>query len=273
MLEQAGYRVRTMPHALDSDGHLAGGDLDRAADLQDAFDDPDIAAVYCTRGGYGCSRLIPHLDLDRIAASGKLFLGFSDITALHAALNRRGMPTVYAAMALTFHWDREPYVVQSLLNAFRGDVEIPAEAPLGRTLVGGVAEGTTSGGCLCLIGDSIGTPDEVRFEDNIVLIEDVDEAPHRIDAMLTHLLNAGLAQRAAGFVIGEMTGTDAKVDEGIGGKPWREIVMERLMPLGKPMVVDFPFGHCKNMLSLPLGLRARLDADAGTLDYLEPLCQ
>lgn len=272
LIEESGYRVKLMPHALESDFHLAGTDEARASDLQAAFDDPEVKAVYCTRGGYGCARLIKHLDLDRIAASEKLFLGFSDITTLHAALNRRGLPTVYAAMCLTFNWTRQPFVWQSVLNALTGVVEIPAEAPKGQTVVGGAAEGKVVGGCLCLITDSIGTPDQVEFKDNLLIIEDVDEAPHRVDAMLTHLINAGLAQQVAGFIIGEMSGSDEKVDEGIGGKPWMDIVLERLKPVGKPMVVNFPFGHIKNMVSLPLGIKARLDADAGTITYLESHC-
>jgi len=125
---------------------------------------------------------------------------------------------------------------------------------------------------MCLLCDSIGTPDSLSGEGRIILIEDVDENPHRIDAMLTHLLNAGILQKAAGVVFGEMTRSDEKVDEGIGGKPWREIVRDRVHHLGIPTVLDFPFGHAKNMLTLPLGVRARLDADAGTLTYTESIC-
>lgn len=89
-----------------------------------------------------------------------------------------------------------------------------------------------------------------------MLIEDVDEAPHRIDAMLTHLLNAGQLQRAAAILFGEMTRTDERTDEGIGGKPWREIVRERTADLGIPVAIDLPFGHCRNMLTIPWGVRA-----------------
>jgi muramoyltetrapeptide carboxypeptidase len=123
-----------------------------------------------------------------------------------------------------------------------------------------------------LVCDTIGTPNEIPTDGAILLLEDVDEAPHRVDAMLTHLLNSGLAAKASGFLIGEMTRTDEKIDEGIGGKSWRDIVRDRLQPLGKPLVIDFPLGHAKQMLTLPVGIRARLDADAGTLEYLEPLC-
>jgi muramoyltetrapeptide carboxypeptidase len=105
-----------------------------------------------------------------------------------------------------------------------------------------------------------------------VIIEDVDENPHRIDAMLTHLLNEGSIKRAAGILIGEMTRTDERVDQGIGGRAWREIVRERFAPLGIPMIIDYPFGHAPNMMTMPLGVKARLDANAGTLEYLESPC-
>jgi muramoyltetrapeptide carboxypeptidase len=272
LLLAEGYRVRLGEHALDRDWFLAGRDEDRAADLQEAFADPEVSAVYCSRGGYGCARLFPYLDLDMIASSGKMFLGFSDITTLHLALNNRGMPTVHAPMALTLSKPREHWVMQSFLRILRGELMIPADAPTGTAIVPGRAAGEVTGGCLCLLTDSIGTPDELDAVGKIVLIEDVDEAPHRIDAMFTHLLNAGILQDAAGIIVGEMTRTDDKTDDGIGYKPWQDIVVERLQPLGIPTIMGFPFGHMPNMLSLPLGIRAELNAEEGTLTYTEELC-
>lgn len=272
MLAEIPIQIQYGPHAFDRDAYLAGRDVDRAADLLAAFDDPSVDAVLCSRGGYGCARLVPHLDLDRMANSAKLFVGFSDVTTLHLALNRRGLPTLHAPMGLTFSVAREPWVVESFLAALMGGAPVLAAAPRGKTVVGGKAEGITTGGCLCLLTDSLGTPDALDCEGKIVLIEDVDENPHRIDAMLTHLTLSDQLPRAAGIVVGEMTRTDERVDAGIGGRPWREIVRDRLEPLGVPTMIEFPFGHCPNMLSLPLGIRASLDADAGTLTYGESLC-
>ena len=271
-LEERGYRLRIMPHAIEADGFLAGNDQNRARDLTGAFADPEIAAILCTRGGYGSARLFPYLDLDTLAGQPKLFLGFSDITTLHLALNGRGLPTVHSPMALTLTVPRADWVWESFFATLEGKDPIPESAPLGQTVVGGTAEGIVTGGCLCLLADSIGTPNPLDCEGKIVLIEDVDENPHRIDAMLTHLLNAEIIQQAAGIVIGEMTRTDDRCDEGIGARPWREIVRDRLGNLGIPLVTDLPFGHAPQMLSLPLGIRARLDADAGRLSYLESLC-
>lgn len=125
---------------------------------------------------------------------------------------------------------------------------------------------------MCLLGDSIGTADALDAEGKILLLEDVDENPHRVDAMLTHMLNCGILQSAAGIVIGEMTNTDDIADKKIGAWPWRKIVEDRVKPLGIPTVTDFPWGHMKTMLSVPLGVMAKLDANAGTLEILESPC-
>jgi muramoyltetrapeptide carboxypeptidase len=267
MLEAEGYRVTWGKHVFDRSDYLAGTDADRAADLMAAFQNPEVKAVYCSRGGYGCARLFPHLDLDAVAASGKMFLGFSDITTLHLALNRRGLVTYHAPMMLSFSREREGWVTESFLSALRGENPVPDSAAQGTCVVPGIARGEVTGGCLCLLADSLATPDSLDTRGKLVLIEDVDENPHRVDAMLTHLINSGHAQQAAGFIVGEMTGTDEREDASIGGRPWREIVRERLGPLGKPLVIDFPFGHCSNMLTLPLLLVATLDAGQGTLHY------
>ncbi|MDR3690225.1 MAG: LD-carboxypeptidase, partial [Fimbriimonas sp.] len=185
LLHRHGYKTKIAPHAFECDGYLAGSDRQRAADLQAAFDDEETQAVFTTRGGYGCARLFPYLDLDRIVKSRKMMLGFSDVTTLHVALNRRGMPTVHSPMALTLHYPRPSWVYESLLRVMANDLVPPADAPRATTIVGGTAEGLTCGGCMCLLADSIGTPEEFDTEGKILVIEDVDEHPHRVDAMFT----------------------------------------------------------------------------------------
>lgn len=268
-----GLDFEIFPSALDELDYLAGNDEDRARDLMRAFRDPAYDGVYCTRGGYGAARLFPLLDFDLMAETKKSFIGFSDITTLHIPLNRRGLVTYYGPMALSFAYDRSDWVLPSFVSAITGGDPVAPGSPNGSTLVSGSAEGVVTGGCLCLITDSLGTPESIDLEGKIVLIEDVDEAPHRVDAMLTHLLNAGQLQKAAGIVISEMTNTDEKEDTTIGMRSWREIVKDRIIPLGKPAIVNYPFGHIKGMLTLPLGIRARLDADQGTLTYLESACE
>lgn len=271
-LHDQGYKTKIFPHALDLDGFLAGKDEDRAQDLMRAFLDPSVDAIFCSRGGYGCSRILKYLDFEVILDHPKMLIGFSDLTVLHAALIRRGLPTLHAPMALTLNTPRQPWVYDSLFEAMKGNNPIIESAPKGKTLVPGKATGQLVGGCLILIADLIGTSEQIDMAGKIVLIEDVDEMPHRIDAKLTHLINANHLQGAAGILIGEMTRTDERTDKAIGGKPWREIVKERLAPLAIPTIIDFPCGHAPQMLSLPLGLQVTMDADAGTLTYLESLC-
>ena len=272
LLESEGYRVTLSPHVFDRDGYLAGPDESRAADLMAAFADPDVACVMCSRGGYGSARLLPYLDLDAMAASGKMFCGFSDVTTLHLALNRRGLVTMHTPMLITLSVEREPWVYHSFKNLLRGDANAPGGAKTADTLVGGTAEGVLTGGCMCLLTDSLATPDALDATGKVLLIEDVGADPHRIDAMLTHLLNSGVLQSAAGIAFGEMTGTDEIGEEKDDVWPWRKIVEDRVAPLGIPTVIDFPFGHMKTMLSVPFGVPARLDADAGTLSFDESPC-
>ena len=273
LLEAEGLRVRIYPHTFTRSDYLAGSDQDRASDLMTAFTD-DADAIICSRGGYGCSRLVPYLDRDVMASSGKLLYGFSDITVLHAMLSNRGVPSVHSPMALTLNTPREEWVYQSFRASLYGHDPIQVEAPPSTCVVPGEAEGIVVGGCLILLADLIGTRDQLNMDDKIVVIEGVDDPPHRVDAMLTHLINSGSLQRAKGIVVGEMTRSDLpeRADQGIGARPWREIVIERLAPLGIPLVIDYPFGHAKNMLTLHLGVRAHLHAESGKLTYLESPC-
>lgn len=265
VLHGMGFATRLMPNALKNNGHLAGTDAERAADLHEAFADPTVDAVLCARGGYGVARALRYLDLDAIAEIGKPFLGYSDITALHTALNRRGLVTFHAPMVGSFAQPRPEWVLQSFRAALMGEDPVHPEAPRGEALVLGTASGIVGGGCLSILADSLGTHEAFDGAGQIVLIEDIGEKPHRVDAMLTHLLNAGAIQNAAGFVVGEMTGTAEIADP--AHPTWQAIVEERLAPLGKPTILNYPFGHIEAMLTLPMGKRATLDADCGTLSY------
>jgi len=271
-LETLGFRVRQAEHLWAQNGFLAGTDAGRAADLQAAFDDPDVDMVLCARGGYGCARLLPLLDLDRLAASPKVFAGFSDITTLHLALNRRGLATLHAPMAGHVGKWEAAWVEDAYRRALvDGDLSLPEGAPRGQGVVPGRVEAVVTGGCLSLLGDSQGTPEAFDGRGKIVLLEDIGEQAYRVDARLTHLINSGSLAGVAGIVVGEMTGTDEKPDDPSKRVPWREVIRERLGGLGVPLITDYPFGHITNPLTLPLGLSAVLDAEAGTLTYTESL--
>lgn len=270
MLERRGYRLLFAKHLFKKNGHLAGLDEERAADLLEMWFNPDVDAVLCARGGYGCARLLPYLDLDAMAKAPKLLIGFSDITTLHIALNQRGLVTLYAPMLVSFSSEKPKWVSEVFFDAIEGRiVKTPKEASHPETITPGVAEGMVTGGCLCLVCDSLGTKESINAKDCILILEDVDEPPHRVDAMLTHLLNSGQLQSTAGIVIGEMTRSDDRIDQGIGGLPWKKIVAERIASLGIPSIMGFPFGHQNQMMSIPLGIPAKLDATNGTFEFLE----
>ncbi|GAA0932795.1 LD-carboxypeptidase [Kribbella koreensis] len=266
-LRDWGLEIDVMPAVLtrhERFPYLAGDDAARAADFRDAWLDPQYAAVFCGRGGYGVQRLLQHLDLDELAGVDKVLVGFSDITALHEAFNAQGLVTVHGPMAAAVEQlgalegrERlhdllfEPESVRDLLA--------PRAA---RTVVGGTSEGRLLGGNLALLAASLGTPTSVR-PDGIVVLEDVGEDGYRVDRLLTQLLRSGWFDQVTGLVIGDFSEAD---DQGLVA----DVVRERLEPLGVPMVEGAAIGHEEVNLAVPLGLPVRLDAAAGTLTPLLP---
>ena len=274
LLEARGYRVVLAPHVSDAAphcGYLAGRDEDRAADLNQLFADREVKAIFCVRGGYGAMRLLNRLDWRTIRANPKIFVGYSDVTSLHLALARRcELVTFHGPMLSTLPKcdaaARE--VFWRLLEAAEPFGEY-AVAPEGlQTVVGGAAAGVLAGGCLTLLAAACGTEDAPDFTNKLVLMEDVGEAIYRADRCLTQLKNAGLPQTAAGFIAGEITGWQTQEPRPEINTPdalWRDA----FAPLHRPALSGFPFGHAPNPQTLPLGVRARLDATARTLTLLE----
>jgi len=245
--------------------YLAGDDAARAAQLQAVWCDPDVAAVLCGRGGYGALRVIDLLDWDAMAAAPpRLFVGASDITALHAALGPRcGVVTLFGAMVAT-DAVRDPQAVEHLRRALFDPPPVLDGGPRAWTLVGGRATGPTAGGTVSLLAATLGGPAVPPPPDGaIVLLEDVTEAPYRIDRCLTQLLRAGWFDRAAGVVLGSWQ--DCGPPEEV-----LDVLADRLVPLGVPVVADFGFGHCPGQLTVPLGAEVELDADALTLAVAHP---
>lgn len=260
-----------MPHALDrhaSFRYLAGTDEDRARDFQAAWCDPDVDAVISARGGYGAQRMVDLLDWEAMRAAGpKVFVGFSDATALHEAFALRlGLATLHGPMtgAVAFLKDAD---TQEALRATLMDpesVRVLGGGASARPLVPGRARGITAGGCLSLLTAGLGTADaRTSFAGALLLLEDVGEEPYRIDRMLTQLLRAGLLDGVAGIALGSWEGCGPYEEV-------REVLRDRLGGLGIPVVEELGFGHGTPALTVPLGVPAVLDADAGTLTLEEP---
>lgn len=246
--------------------YLAGADADRAADLTAAWSDPGVAAVLCARGGYGSLRTAEHLDWAVLSAvPPKLFVGSSDVTVLHGAIGAVcDVVTLFAPMPATEAFVDDPVAADHLRRVlFAPEGELVLRGPLAETLVGGRAGGVTFGGNLSLLV-SRGPLGYRPPPGAIALVEDVGEDPYKIDHLVTHLLQAGWFDQVAGIALGswERCGQDLAAV--------RHVFEDRLRGLGVPVVWEHGFGHGRGQLTVPLGVHAELDADAGTLTLLEP---
>jgi muramoyltetrapeptide carboxypeptidase len=250
-------------------GYLAGTDEERAADFNRALRDPSIGAVWFLRGGYGTMRILGDVDWDALARHPKALIGFSDNTAVHLAAQRAGVvsfhgPHPHAREFPDFARDELLRVLTAPEPA--GVLPFPPEGRAA-TLAAGAAEGPLLGGNLSLLSSTLGTPYAIRPEGAILFLEEVGEHPYRLDRLLSHLRLAGVLAAVAGIAVGGIT--DAP-EEANGGPDAMEVIHDRLGGLGIPIATGFPFGHIDDSWTLPLGVRARLDADAGTLALLEP---
>lgn len=247
-------------------GYLSAGDADRAADLQHAWCDPTVDAVLCARGGYGVQRMVDLLDWDAMAAAGpKVFVGFSDITALHEAFAiRLGLATLHGPMAAGVDFLEQARARDHLRATLFAPESVRTIASGGSAMVPGRAHGVTLGGCLTLLTAELGTPHaRASAHGGLLCLEDVGEEPYRLDRALTQLLRAGKLDGVRGVLLGswEDCGPYDEV---------RAVLEDRLGGLGVPVAEEFGFGHGAGALTIPFGLPAELDADAGTLTLDEP---
>ena len=279
-LEALGFRTVTAPHLTDRHGFLAGRDTDRQADLEAMFADPAIHGIVCLRGGYGSVRMLPRLNFDAIRAHPKVFVGYSDITALHGAIQRyTGLvtfwgPMVSSDMSPGFDpYNRDAFVKAVTGSAPLGEIPHPDDMPPIQTIHGGRARGRLIGGTLSLLAAAVGTPYEFDYDGAILFFEDVGEEPHRIDRMLTQLLQADRLKCVSGIVIGECAGCGSAPNNPAfpyGNFSIEEVFADRLKPLGIPVIHGPGIGHGTYKATLPLGIRATLDGDAATLTIDEP---
>ena len=275
-----GLVPRPAPHLLSRYGYLAGRDEERAGDMMAMFADPAVKAIFAVRGGWGCARILPHLDFDRIRAHPKLLIGFSDITALHLALAARtDFPSIHGPNAASAWGELSWNSFRTL--AFEGGTPTYA-TPAGtedrlvqragriRTFRPGWARGPLLGGNLTVLAALVGTPYLPDFDGAILFLEDVDEAEYRIDRMLTQLSLAGILGKVAGVVFGQCTSCTAQGSSTVGFT-LSQVLEQHLAPLGVPAFQGALFGHVANQFSLPVGVPAEIDAEAGTIRILEPV--
>ena len=260
------YDVTYGAGLLARSGFLAGDDDRRIAELREALRDPAVDAIVAARGGHGSTRLLDRIDVAEIAAHPKLLVGFSDITALHAAWLRAGVRAVHGPMVAALG-DAQGDLVARWVAAVEG--ALPEERRGLDALAAGTAEGPLIGGNLAVLCALCGTPYAPPLDGAILFLEDVGERPYRIDRMLTTLRHAGWLGRVAGVALGAFTGGEPGVD----GTTADHVLEERLGSLGIPVARGIPAGHVDDNLELPLGARVRLDASVGRLIFLESAVQ
>jgi len=273
------YEPVLAPHAGARHGYLGGTDEERLADLNAGLRDPAIDAVWCIRGGYGLTRILVGVDFPALARRPKAVIGFSDVTALLAGVTRcAGLVGFHAPNARTSmpRFSRRHFERILACAVAAGPLEPlpqPADVLVARenriiTLQGGVAEGRLAGGNLTLLQCLIGTDYFPDLDGALLVLEDVNEDLYRVDRMLAHLRMIGALDRLAGVLVGRFTELKRSTDDGALG--FDEVLATYFGPLRIPVALGFPVGHIDEQWTLPLGVRARLDADTGEVSLLEP---
>ena len=276
-LDALGLNYHHTPNVLLREGYMAGSDTIRLKELHDMYADESIDAIWCIRGGYGTTRLLDHLDFDLIKKNKKPLIGYSDITALHNTIHQKtGSPCFHGPVAsstMTPYTSRHlapifglstPHVIDlSAENIDKGQEE---DVYKFSTIISGKAKGDLVGGNLSLLVSLLGTDHEVKTKNKIVFIEDIGEAPYRIDRMLTQLISAGFFKKVRGIVLGVFAGCERKDEE---TQTLHQVVHERIKRLQIPAVYGFSFGHIDDQCTFPIGAKAELDADGGTVTLLE----
>ncbi|MFT8928160.1 MAG: LD-carboxypeptidase [Sporolactobacillus sp.] len=269
-LKSLGFQIRFGTHVFDRCGYLAGTDQDRLDDFHAMFADTEVKAIICARGGYGCARFAQSIDFGLIASHPKIFWGYSDVTYLHTAIRQKtGLVTFHGPMlASDMAEENVPTLSRQLFSQLFQPISLRYDTSISplSTLSGGSASGSLVGGNLSLLVSSLGTPFELNTQHALLLIEDTNEAPYRIDGMLNQLKLSGKLDQAAGFIVGNFHYED-ELNEDTG--TFDELFAHYLLPLHKPVVSGFLIGHCQPHFAVPLGTEALLDADRKQL-WIQP---
>jgi muramoyltetrapeptide carboxypeptidase len=278
-LKALGFKVREAPHLRARYGQFAGTDAERAADVNAMFADPGVHGILAMTGGSGGNRILPLLDYAAIARNPKFLGGFSDITALITAVHARtGLVAFHCPVAVSewnafsvenFRGTVMDAQALTLRNPLERDDNIVPRASRTTTLRSGTARGRLLGGNLAVLTSMAGSPYWPDFDGAILFLEEINEYIYRVDRMLSTLKLAGVLERVAGIVLGAFTKCEPG-DGNYGTLTLDEVFDDYFKPLGVPVYSGASFGHIKRKFTLPVGLAVEMDADAGTMRYLQP---
>lgn len=262
LLESWGLKVREARNLYYQNGRYAGTAAQRAEGLQELIDNPNIKALIATRGGYGCAQIIDRIDFTPLETAPKWFVGYSDLTVIHTALNNRGIETIHGPMAGNFSEKMEPEQLRKALFGEFPAISIETNA----ACVEGVAEGRLVGGNLSILYSLQGTGFESNMTGAILFIEDIGEANYAVDRMLMNLRLSGKLNGVKGVVVGQFTGLKTGVDKNI-----EEMISDAVAGLGIPVLYGIESGHGQPNLPLYLGRPVKLEVTptTGTLIFKE----
>ncbi len=278
-IKSLGFKVKLSKNIRKKRGYTAGTKQERIDDLHTMFADSDIDGIWCARGGYGCSGLLPLIDFDLIRKNPKVFVGYSDITVLHLAIfNKTGLVTFHGPVASSPFTDYSvkyfkemlmsssipPKVYPSKVNDNKSKKNIFFKP---KTYVKGDAEGQLIGGNLSLISAMSGTEWGINYADKLLFIEDISEAPYSIDRMLIQLDQNQDFNKAKGIILGVFDDSDKP--KGELSLELEEMFDDNMKDVTVPSAYGFSFGHIKNQFTLPIGINARMNAEQRTIEFLE----
>jgi len=279
-LEQSGFKV-FQTGRIGQEGYFSNTDEQRALDVMEMFSNPNVDAILCARGGYGCTRILDLLDYKIIENNPKILLGFSDVTALIQGIySKTGLIGFHGPVGTTIENQYAQSCIQDLLMNLSEQTTIkPVNLEESQyqsiseyqryTIYPGIAKGKLIGGSLTLITALIGTPYEIDFTDCIVCIEDVEEKPYRIDRMLTQLLGSKTFKAAAGIAFGVCAGCDTEKNQ--NNFTLREVIENRISPLKIPAAYGLSFGHVPDNCTLPIGAQSIFNTTLFEITVTEPV--
>jgi len=261
-IKEMGFEVMVPENLQNPVRYLAGTDAHRASLFNDLFNSSDINGIICARGGYGSIRILDHIDYGQLRQHPKIFLGFSDISALISAITNRAGLVVFHGPNITTLGRATPQTKASFYRAVTSDQPLDIRPEKPRVISPGKCTGLVSGGNLATLCHLLGTPYSPTYKGKILVMEDTGEAPYKIDRMLFQMRMAGCFQGVSGVVLGSFQ--DCGNYEGIC-----EITAKLFEDLQVPILGGFDIGHVDGNVTIPMGIRATLDTDQGALIYQE----
>lgn len=256
-----GYRVLISEHCTGTFNYFSGTDEERLKDFQFGIDHPEVKAIICARGGYGCIRIVDQLGWASILRNPKWIVGFSDVTVFHQRMQRFDLPSLHATMPLNYA-ENSSEAIETMFSALEGN-PYSIECASNSSNKTGIAKGKLVGGNLSILYSLLGTDDQIDFSNTILFIEDLAEQLYHIDRIFHALRKAGITEKIKGLIVGGMT--DMKDTAVPFGKSLEEIILEQFKFRNIPIVFEFPAGHIDDNRALILGAEALLSVDASSV--------